>query len=150
MLVRLCKVKKDNGFWDSCSGLLITRSLQEIYKKVTRISDKNMQSIWWIQKKWLPLHPMMCHKTAGGSSSGAHWKQFIAERGIEYGFQFVTPKILNSPDSLYLKKSCKFLQSYEKSSTEQKILFFFMPRRSNFANFIGNVTKKREKCKFFG
>ena len=58
---------------------------------------------------------MMSHKTAGDSLSGAHWKQFIAERGIEYGLQIVTRFFLNSPDSLYLKKSCKFLQSYEKS-----------------------------------
>ena len=44
--------------------------LQEIYKKSTRITDKNMQSVWMIQKKWLPLYPMMSHKTAGGSVSG--------------------------------------------------------------------------------
>lgn len=47
-------------------------------------------------------------------------EQFIAERGIEYGLQFVTLFFLNSPDCLYLKKSCEFLQSYEKTSAEQK------------------------------
>ena len=51
---------------------------------------------------------------AGDPSSGAHWKQFIAERGIENGLQSVTQKILKSPDCLYLKKSCKFVQSYKK------------------------------------
>ena len=59
----------------------------------------------------------MSHETAGDSLSGAHWKQFIAERGIEYGLQIVTLKILKSPDSLYLKKSCESLQSYEKSKS---------------------------------
>ena len=69
---------------------------------------------------------MMSHETAGDSSSGAHWMQFIAERGIEYGFQIVTRFFLNSPDCLYLKKSCKFLQSYEKTREMQKEnLFFF-------------------------
>ena len=32
-------------------------------------------------------------------------EQFIAERGIEYGCQFVTQFFLNSPDCLYTKKS---------------------------------------------
>ena len=41
-------------------------------------------------------------------------EQFIAERGIENGLQIVTRFFLNSPNCLYLKKSCKFLQSYEK------------------------------------
>jgi len=35
------------------------------------------------------------------------------------------------------------LQSYEKSRAEQKILIFFMPRRSKFAIFDGKVTKKQ-------
>ena len=52
-------------------------------------------------------------------------EQFIAERGIEYGLQFVTRFFLNSPDCLYLKKSCKFLQSYEKTREEQNKLFVF-------------------------
>ena len=50
-----------------------------------------------------------------GSASGVHWKQFIAECGIEYGLQIVTSFFLNSPDCLYIKKSCKFLQSYRKT-----------------------------------
>lgn len=45
---------------------------------------------------------------------------FIAERGIEYSLLIVTPFFLNPPDSLYLKKSCKFLQSYEKTRAKQK------------------------------
>ena len=47
-------------------------------------------------------------------------EQFIAERGIEYGLQFVTQFFLNSPDCLYLKKSYEFLQSYEKKRELQK------------------------------
>ena len=75
----------------------------------------------------------MSHKTAGGSSSGAHWRQFIVERGIEYGLQIVTLKILKSPDCLYTKKSCEFLQSYEKTREMQKEnLFFFLFPLHNF------------------
>jgi hypothetical protein len=53
-------------------------------------------------------------------------EQFIAEHGIEYGCQFVTLFFINPPDCLYTKKSCKFLQSYEKSREMQKesLLFF--------------------------
>jgi len=53
--------------------------------------------------------------------------QFIAECGIEYGLQFVTPFSLNPPDCLYTKKSCEFLQSYEKASEKQngKTTFYF-------------------------
>jgi hypothetical protein len=46
--------------------------------------------------------------------------QFIAECGIEYGLQIVIQFFFNPPDCLYLKKSIKFLQSYEKSSKEPK------------------------------
>jgi len=56
----------------------------------------------------------MSHSTAGGTSSGVHWKQFIAECGIEYSCQFVTQFFLNPPDCLYTKKSWEFLQSYKK------------------------------------
>ena len=63
-------------------------------------------------------------------------EQFIAERGIEYGLQFVTLFFLNSPDCLYIKKDYEFLQSYEKSRAEQKILIFFIPKRSKFAHTI--------------
>ena len=83
----------------------------------------------------------MSHKTAGGSASGVHWKQFIAECGIEYGLQIVTLFFLNSSDCLYTKKSWEIFQSYEKSRAEQKILIFFMPRRSKFAISDGKVTK---------
>jgi hypothetical protein len=44
-------------------------------------------------------------------------EQFIAEHGIEYDLQFVTPFFLNSLECLYTKKACKFLQSYEKKFT---------------------------------
>ena len=37
--------------------------------------------------------------------------------------------------------SSLWAQSYEKSRAEQKILIFFMPRRSKFALFDGKVTK---------
>jgi len=46
--------------------------------------------------------------------------QFIAECGIEYGLQFVTQFFFNPPDCLFLKKSIKFLQSYEKTRAKQK------------------------------
>ena len=52
--------------------------------------------------------------------------QFIAEYGIEYGCQFVSPFFLNPLNCLYTKKSCDFFQSYEKSRAEQKepVLFY--------------------------
>ena len=68
----------------------------------------------------------MSHEKAGGSASGAHWKQFIAERGIEYGLQFVTHFFLNSPDCLYLKKSYEFLQSYKKTSINKGVIVNFL------------------------
>ena len=68
--------------------------------------------------------------------------QFVAERRIENGLQIVTPFFLNSPNCLYIKKSCNLLQSYAKSRAKQKKHFFFLPRRSKFAYFIGKVTKK--------
>ena len=71
--------------------------------------------------------------------------QFIAECRIENGLQFVTPFFLNSPNCLYTKKSCKFLQSYEKSRAKQKNLFFFLPRRSNFGE--AKVTENEGKAK---
>ena len=46
--------------------------------------------------------------------------QFIVERRIENGCQFVTRIFLNPRNCLYIKKDCKFFQSYEKSSTRQK------------------------------
>ncbi|MBR6320077.1 MAG: hypothetical protein IKR50_06545 [Prevotella sp.] len=47
-------------------------------------------------------------------------EQFIAERGIEYGYQIVTQFFLNSLNCLYTKKFCDFLQSYEKTRELQK------------------------------
>ena len=47
----------------------------------------------------------------------------FAERGIEYGLLSVTLKILNPLHRLYIKKSCEFLQSYEKSATSRWILY---------------------------
>jgi len=62
--------------------------------------------------------------------------QFIAECGIEYGCQIVTPFSFNSPDCLYTKKNREILQSYEKTREMQKesSLFFSFPRRSYFAS----------------
>jgi hypothetical protein len=85
------------------------------------------------------LHRVFFDKRSGKAE---RIEQFVAERGIEYGLQFVTRFFLNSPDCLYLKKSCKFLQSYKKSRAKQRNSFLFLPRRSKFANFIGRVTKK--------
>jgi hypothetical protein len=82
---------------------------------MSKLRIKSWVWIWFFQKEWLPLHPMMSHSTAGGSASGVHWKQFIAECGIEYGCQIVTQIFINSPDCLYTKKSWEFLQSYEKN-----------------------------------
>ena len=90
---------------------------------------------------------MTSHSTAGGSLSGVHWKQFIAECGIEYGCQFVTQFFLNPPDCLYTKKSWEILQSYEKSSAKQRNSFLFLPRRSNFAVEGRRVTQKNERKK---
>jgi len=71
--------------------------------------------------------------------------QFVAECRIENGLQFVTQKILNPPDCLYLKESCKFLQSYEKTSEiqKEKTLFFLFPSEINFGE--AKVTKKKGK-----
>ena len=81
---------------------------------------------WYFTHLFVTLHPIMSHSTAGGSLSGVHWKQFIAECGIEYGCQFVTQIFLNLPDCLYIKKSWEILQSYEKTSeTQKESLFFF-------------------------
>jgi len=41
------------------------------------------------------------------------------------------------------------VQSYKKSSAEQKIIIFFMPRRSKFAISDGKVTKKNQKKAFW-
>jgi hypothetical protein len=73
--------------------------------------------------------------------------QFIAECEIEYGCQFVTRFFLNFPDCLYLKKSCKFLQSYEKTREMQKesMLFFHFRVQSKFG--VAKVTKKACKKK---
>ena len=82
-------------------------------------------------KRLLALHRVFFDKRSGKAE---RIEQFIVERGIEYGLQFVTQKFLNPPDCLYLKKSCKFLQSYEKMRGMQKkcLLFFSFPNASNF------------------
>ena len=49
------------------------------------------------------------------------------------------PQVFGLPKSL--------LQSYEKSRAEQKNLFFFLPRQSNFAVVGCKVTKKQPKGK---
>ena len=55
-------------------------------------------------------------------------KQFIAERRIENGLHIVTPFFLNSPNCLYIKKSCNLLQSYKKSRAEQNKFICFLCR----------------------
>ena len=52
--------------------------------------------------------------------------QFIAECGIEYGCQIVTQIFLNSPDCLYIKKFCKFFQSYEKTREKPNFFDYFL------------------------
>ena len=96
----------------------------------------------------------MSHETGGGSESGAllgNLQQNIElsarlcrllPTGRKNSLQIVTQKFLNPLHRLYIKKSCKFLQSYEKSSAKQRNLFLFLPRWSKFAIFDGKVTKK--------
>ena len=69
---------------------------------------------WWVIKR-LVAHLWVFFDKRSGKAERI--EQFIAERGIEYGLQFVTFKILNSPDCLYIKKSSEFLQSYENLLT---------------------------------
>ena len=58
-----------------------------------------------------------------------------------------TQKILNLPNCLYTKRSCRFLQSYEKTRAEQNKLVCFLCRvHCNFA-IIRKVTEKREQYK---
>jgi len=66
----------------------------------------------------------------------------VEERGIEYGFLFVTSFFFNSLDCLYIKKDCEFLQSYEKTSEvpKENLFFFALLSESNFG--IANVMKK--------
>ena len=79
--------------------------------------------------------------------------QFVAERRIENGLQIVTPIFLNPPNCLYIKKDCKFFQSYEKSSGMQKkkSFFFSFPRRSNFgeAKINEKSSGMQKKSSFF-
>ena len=89
---------------------------------------------WWvINGCWLSVRCSLMH--------------FIVECGIEYGCQFVTQFFLNPPDCLYTKKSWEILQSYEESRAKQKKLFFFLPRRSNFATFIAKLRKVGRNAK---
>ena len=41
--------------------------------------SKILKQIWCFAHLFVTLHPMMSHSTAGGSPSGVHWKQFIAD-----------------------------------------------------------------------
>ena len=92
-------------------------------------SPKKQVYIWSSQKKSLPLHPMMSHKTAGGSSSGVHWMHFIAECGIEYGCQFVNQFFLYPPQTAFIQrkaeKSCKVTKKREKCKTKNSFSFHF-------------------------
>ena len=78
---------------------------------------------------------------------------FIAECGIEYGFQFVTQFSLNPPDCLYTKKFCDFLQSHEKSREEQNKLacFFFrdgVTSRSRPQSYEKSSATQKKNCCF--
>jgi len=46
--------------------------------------------------------------------------QFIAECGIEYGCQFVTPFSFNSPDCLYTKEKLQILPKLRKKLVKAK------------------------------
>ena len=102
------------------SGRHNTLQFTNLFHKNNDIMQFASWRIWRYHFFFVPLHSMMGYSTAGGSSSGVHWKQFIAECGIEYSCQIVTQIFINPQDCLYTKKSCEFLQSYEKSSAKQK------------------------------
>ena len=86
----------------------------------------------WVMKRLVTHLRVFFDKRSGRSTFGRlqgkkaeRIEQFIAERGIEYGLQFVTQFFLNFPDCLYTKKSWEFLQSYEKTRAKQKNFSFF-------------------------
>ena len=108
--------------------LVTALSLQEVYKKSTRKLQESLIKTCGLSggfrrndylctrqrviKRLVAQRRVFFDKRSGKAE---RIEQFIAERGIEYGLQFVTQFFLNSPDCLYLKKSSEFLQSYEKS-----------------------------------
>ena len=108
--------------------LVTALSLQEVYKKSTRKLQESLIKTCGlfggfrrndylctrqrVIKRLVAQRRVFFDKRSGKAE---RIEQFIAERGIEYGLQFVTQFFLNSPDCLYLKKSSEFLQSYEKS-----------------------------------
>ena len=81
----------------------------------------------------------MSHSTAGGSASGvlrqakrqsrAHWAIYSRTRNWVRSPNR-NPLFSQSPDCLFLKKSIKFLQSYEKTRAEQNKYIYFLCRVS--------------------
>jgi len=69
---------------------------------------------------------------------GCSLMQIIAEQRIENGLLSVTQKILNLPYCLYIKKSCKFFQSYEKTRElqKEKQVFLFMQTFGSTKHFV--------------
>ena len=120
--------------------LVTTLPLQEVYKKSTRklqesliktcgllggfkrnhylscvplvASDQRSSGTrWWVIIRLVTLHRVFFDKRSGKAE---RIEQFITERGIEYGLQFVTPFFLNSLDCLYLKKGvCTVLKAQQ-------------------------------------
>ncbi len=87
----------------------------------------------------------MSHSTAGGTSSGVHWKQFIAECGIERSalplatngtqerLPIRNPDFPQSPRQPLYKEKLRNLPKLRKIESRTKwIHSFFMPRWSNF------------------
>jgi len=79
--------------------------------------------------------------------------QFQAECRIEYGLQIVTPFFLNPSDCLYIKKSCKFLQRYEKTREMQKekYIFFSFPsaKKVRRSQSYEKTSEKQKENDFF-
>ena len=95
----------------------------------------------------VPLHPMRSHKNGWWLVIECSLMQIIAEQRIENGLLSVTQKILNLPYCLYIKKSCKFFQSYEKTFEMNVFLIVYLVYVAfNPASFL-NPSNSRGKKK---
>ena len=78
---------------------------------------------------------------------GCSLMQIIAEQRIENGLLSVIQKILNLPYCLYIKKSCKFFQSYKKTFEMNVFLIVYLVYVAfNPASFL-NPSNSRGKKK---
>ena len=98
----------------------------------------------------------MSHSTAGGSASGvlrqakrqsrAHWAIYSRTRNWVRSPNR-NPLFSQSPDCLFLKKSIKFLQSYEKTRAEQNKYIYFLCRVSVTSLIHQQSYEKKAKSK---